>query len=181
MALMAKLGPLVLLLLLAGCASHELSQQNLAPATAAPYSSLRVQVQFDTPEHADYLANQLVAVLARHGVAADIVPNDSTQNPPGNPPALLQLRLTDAWTETFISTRHMPRRSLTQMRGRIPRESPRFSTEALLVDQQTDETVWQLTTQTAGPWYSHFDANADSLVARLLKELAAQGLIPPRT
>ena len=180
MASITKLGPLVLLLLLAGCASHQLSQQNLAPVTAAPYSSLRVQVQFDTPAHADYLANQLVAVLVRHGVAADIVPNDRSVNTSSNPPALLQLRLTDAWTETFISPRHMPRRSLTQMRGRIPRESPRFSTEALLVDQQTGETVWQLTTQTAGPWYSDFNANADSLVNRLLKELLAQGLIRPR-
>lgn len=181
MALMAKSGVLLILLLLAGCTSHQLSQQTLASTTAAPYSSLRVQVQFDTPAHADYLANQLVVVLARHGVAADIVPNDSTQNPPGNPPALLQLRLTDAWTETFISTRHMPRRSLTQMRGRIPRESPRFSTEAILIDLDSGATVWQLETLTAGPWYSHFDANADSLVARLVKELAAQGLISPRT
>jgi len=180
MASITKLGPLVLLLLLAGCASHELSQQNPAPATAAPYSSLRVRVQFDTPEHADYLANQLVAVLARHGVAADIVPDDRSVKLPGNPPALLHLRLTDAWTETFISTRHMPRRALTQMRGRIPRESPRFSTEVLLVDQQTGETLWQLETQTAGPWYSDFNANADSLVNRLLKELADQGLIRPR-
>ena len=181
MVSITKLGPLVLLLLLAGCASHQLSQQNLAPVTAAPYSSLRVQVQFDTPAHADYLANQLVAVLVRHGVAADIVPNDRSVKAPGNPPALLQLRLTDAWTETFISTRHMPRRSLTQMRGRIPRESPRFSTEAILIDLDSGATVWQLATQTAGPWYSHFDANADSLVARLVKELAAQGLISPRT
>jgi len=180
MASMAKPGALLILLLLAGCASHQLSQQTLAPTTAAPYSSLRVRVQFDTPEHADYLANQLAAVLGRHGVTAEIVPNDSTQNPPGKTPALLQLRLTDAWTDTFISTRHMPRRSLTQMRGRIPRESPRFSTEAILIDLDSGATVWQLTTQTAGPWYSHFDANADSLVARLVKELADQGLIRPR-
>ena len=180
MASITKLGPLLLLMVLAGCASHELTQQTRAPVTAAPYSSLRVQVQFDTPAHTDYLANRLMSDLARHGVAADIVPNDSSVITPGNPPALLQLRLVDAWTETFISTRHMPRRSLTQMRGRIPRESPRFSTEVLLVDRQTGETVWQLATQTAGPWYSDFNANADSLVARLLKELVAQGLIPPR-
>ena len=181
MASITKLGPLLLLLLLAGCASHELTQDTLAPVTAAPYSSLQVQVRFDTPAHTDYLATRLVSDLARHGVSADIAPDDRSVKAPGNPPALLQLRLTDAWTETFISTRHMPRRALTQMRGRIPRESPRFSTEALLVDQQTGETVWQLATQTAGPWYSDFNANADSLIARLLKELAAQGLISLRT
>lgn len=175
MASITKLGPL-LLMLLAGCASHELTQQTHAPVTAAPYSSLQVQVQFDTPAHTDYLASRLVSNLARHGVAADIAPGDRSVKTP----ALLQLRLTEVWTETVISTRHMPRRSLTQMRGRIPRESPRFSTKVILVDQQTGETVWQLMTQTAGPWYSDFDANAASLVNRLLKELVAQGLIPPR-
>ena len=67
------------------------------------------------------------------------------------------------------------------MRGRIPRESPRFSTQAVLVDRQSGDTLWQADTITAGAWYSDFTTNADSLVARLVKQLTAQGLIAPPT
>jgi hypothetical protein len=175
MASRTKLG-LLLLMLLTGCTSHQVTQHTAAPA--APYTTLQVRVQFDTPEHAAYLAAQLVRLLARHGVNATIAPADAR---PGITPlatsALLQLHLTDAWTDTFISTRQMPRRSLTQMRGRIPRESPRFSTQAELVDRQSGDTLWQADTITAGAWYSDFTTNADSLVARLVKQLTAQGLM----
>jgi len=171
----------LLAVLLAGCTTHQLQPQTLKPVAALPYSALQVQVQFDDPAHTAYLAAQLVNGLARHGVTATIVSADARPGvTPLATPALLQLHLTDAWTETFISTRQMPRRALTQMRGRIPRESPRFSTQAVLVDRQHGETVWQLDTLTAGPWYSDFTTNADSLVNRLLKELVARGLIAPR-
>jgi threonine aldolase len=171
----------LLALLLAGCTTNQLSQQTLNPVAAMPYSNLQVQVQFDNPAHTTYLANQLVTRLAKHGITATILPPDAKPvTVRGDSQAVLRLRLTGAWTDTVITTRQMPRRSLTQMRGRIPRESPRFSSQAVLVDRQTGDTVWQLETLTAGAWYSDFTTNADSLVARLVQQLAAQGLIAPR-
>jgi len=109
-------------LLAGGCTINEFSQQSLHPVAAGPYSALQVQVSFDTPAHSTYLAKQLVAQLQKQGITARIVPPDATPSrAQGRSPALLQLRLTDAWTDTVITVRTMPRRSLTQMRGHIPR------------------------------------------------------------
>lgn len=165
-------------LLLSGCTHHVLTRQSLQPVSAIPYATLQVQVQFDSPAHSEYLATRLVTVLAHHGVTATILPPDAT--PPtreSHSQAVLQLRLTQAWFDTFISTRTMPRRSLTQMRGRIPRESPRFCSETSLVDLSTGQTVWQLDIRSEVPWYADFNASADSLVNRLMSQLTSQGLI----
>jgi hypothetical protein len=164
--------------LLAGCTSHEFTQLKLDPVAAIPYSELQVQVQFDNPTHTEYLANRLAMALAEYGVTATVLPPAAKPDMVGDSaPAVLQLRLTDTWTDTVITTRHKHRRSLTQMRGRIPRESPRFTTETVLVDRPSSNTVWQLRSYTAGAWYSDFETNADSLAAKLTQQLAKQGLI----
>jgi len=165
-------------LLLIGCTQHQLTQQTLQPVSTTPYATLQVQVQFDSPAHSEYLATRLVTRLAQHGVSATILPAEADpQAGKGGSPAILQLHLTETWTETFISTRQMPRRSLTQMRGRIPRESPRFTTDTKLVDAHSGQTVWQLQTISAAPWYDDFNASADSLANRLTQQLITQGLV----
>jgi threonine aldolase len=165
-------------LLAGGCTINEFSQQSLHPVAAVPYSDLQVQVSFDTPAHSTYLAQQLVARLEKRGISARLVPPDTNSlRAQGGSQALLQLHLTDAWTETFISTRTMPRRSLTQMRGRILRESPRFDTEVRLVDLSAGNTVWQADLLTAGAWYTEFHTNADALATTITKQLTRDGLI----
>lgn len=164
--------------LLAGCTSHQLAQTPVAPMHASPFQAIQVQVNFSTPAQSDYLATQLVNELAKHEVHATVMkPDATTTRIPGDNAALLQLTLTGSWTETFISHRHKPRRSLTQMRGRIPRESPRFRSEVMLRDLQSGQPVWQSEAVTAGPWYSDFNANARSLAKKLVRQLEQQGLI----
>ena len=165
-------------LLTGGCTINEFSQQSLHPVAARPYSDLQVQVKFDTPAHSTYLARQLVARLEKQGISARIVPADTNSlRAQGRSQALLQLRLTDAWTDTVITIRTKHRRSLTQMRGHIPRESPRFDTSVRLLDLSADKTVWQVDIVTAGAWYSEFHTNADSLATTITKQLTRDGLI----
>ena len=164
-----------MLLLLTGCSTNQFQQQMFNPVTAQPYSELQVQVQFNQPEHSAYLARQLVTRLQKQGVNASILSPKATAG--DNVQALLQLNLTEAWTDTVITTRHMPRRSLTQMRGRIPRESPRFNSTARLVDLASGHTVWQVEIHTAGAWYTAFPTQANTLAARLTTQLDRQGLI----
>ena len=178
------LGMLLLNSLLAGCASHQVTDKPLTPTPVTSFEAMQLQVNFATPAQSDYLAAQLVNELARHGVNAMVVTTDATptatsnRNPKQNL-ALLHLTLTDTWTETFISHRYKHRRSLTQMRGRIERESPRFRSEVVLRDMQSGSTVWQSETVTAGPWYSDFNANARSLARKLVHQLQQQDLIAP--
>lgn len=177
---MASSLKLVLLLtgLLAGCASHQLTQTPVTPTHATPFQAMQVQVDFATPAQSAYLATQLVNELAKHEVRATLMePDTAASRMSGDNPALLRLSLTDTWTETFISHRRKHRRSLTQMRGRIERESPRFRSEVVLRDLQTNQTVWQSETVTAGPWYSDFNANARSLARKIVRQLEQQGLI----
>ena len=135
-------------------------------------------MNFASPAQSDYLATQLVNELAKHEVRAAVIkPDTAATRIPGDNPALLQLSLTDTWTETFISHRRKHRRSLTQMRGRIERESPRFRSEVMLRDLQSGKTVWQSEAVTTGPWYSDFNANARSLAKKIVRQLAQQGLI----
>ena len=165
-------------LLAGGCTINEFSQQSLHPVGARPYTDLQVQVSFDTPAHSTYLARQLVARLEKQGISARIVPADTNSlRAQGRSQALLQLRLTDAWTDTVITIRTKHRRSLTQMRGHIPRESPRFDTAIRLLDLSAAKTVWQADIYTAGAWYSEFDTNADSLATTITKQLTRDGLI----
>jgi len=167
--------------LLTGCTSNQLTQTPVAPTHASPFQAIQVQVNFSIPAHSAYLATQLVNELAKHEVHAMVMkPNATTTRMPDDNAALLQLTLTGTWTETFISHRHKHRRSLTQMRGRIPRESPRFRSEVMLRDLQTGRTVWQMEAVTAGPWYSDFNANARSLAKKLVRQLSQQGLIAPQ-
>ena len=63
------------------------------------------------------------------------------------------------------------------MRGRIPRESPRFRSEVKLQDLQTGETVWQSEIVSAGQWYFDFNDMARSLAKRLVQQLQREGLI----
>lgn len=164
--------------LLGGCTTNQLGPQTHHPVATQSYSDLQVQVRFDHPDHSAYLANQLVSRLARHGVNARVLPPQAkTPTPADNAQAILQLQLTEAWTETFISTRRKHRYSLTQMRGRIPRESPRFHTAVRLVDLSSGTAVWQVDILTAGAWYSEFQTNADALAAKITKQLAREGLI----
>lgn len=164
---------------LAGCASHQVTEKSATPTPVTPFQTLQVQVNFATPAQSDYLATQLVNELAKYDVSATVLnsPDAAAMAKPGLYSALLQLTLTGTWTETFISHRQKHRRSLTQMRGRIPRESPRFRSEAMLQDTQTGKTVWQSETVTAGPWYSDFNTNARSLAKRIVRQLQQQGLI----
>lgn len=166
--------------LLAGCASHQVTQQAVAPKPVTSFEAIQVQVNFATPAHSDYLANQLVNQLGKYGINATVLSTQGKASSiPGANSALLQLTLTGSWTETFISRRTKHRRSLTQTRGRIPRESPRFSSDVLLQDLHTGETVWQLETVTAGAWYSDFNDMARSLASRLTRQLQKKGLIAP--
>ena len=177
---MASHRKLVLLLtgLLAGCSSNQLTQTPIAPTHASPFQAIQVQVNFATPAQSDYLATQLVNELAKHEVHATVMkPDSAASRIAGDNPALLQVTLTGTWTETFISRRTKHRRSLTQTRGHIPRESPRFRSEVMLRDLQTGQTVWQSEAVTAGPWYSDFNANARSLAKKLVRQLEQQGLI----
>ena len=175
---MARCFLLTGVLLSSGCTINEFSQQSLHPVAARPYTDLQVQVRFDTPAHGTYLTKQLVAQLEKQGIKTRIAPPaPKPPNAQGRSQATLQLHLTDAWTETFISTRTMPRRSLTQMRGRIPRESPRFDTEVRLVDLSANKTVWHADIVTAGAWYSEFHTNADALATTIIKQLTRDGLI----
>ena len=165
---------------LAGCASHQVTEKSATLTPLTPFQAMQVQVNFATPAHSDYLANQLVKELGKYGISATIRSPDSKATiQPDHNTALLQLTLTGSWTETFISHRRKHRQSLTQMRGRIPRESPRFRSDVLLRDLQTNAIVWQSETVTAGPWYSDFNTNARSLAARLARQLSQQGLIAP--
>ena len=171
---------LVLLLsgLLAGCASHQIKEKSPAPTPVTPFQAVQVQVTFATPAHSDYLATQLVNQLTKHGVNATVLTSaDAKATRPGPNSALLQLTLTGTWTETFISHRYKHRRSLTQMRGRIPRESPRFRSDTVLIDLQTGESRWQRQTVTAGAWYSDFQTIARSLAKKLVQQLHREGLI----
>ena len=166
--------------LLAGCASHQVTQQAVAPKPVAPFEAIQVQVNFATPAHSDYLSSQLIKQLAKYGVEATPSPSqDQAKQVPGSGSGLLQLTLTGSWTETFISHRVKPRRSLTQMRGRIERESPRFRSDVLLQDLHTGETVWQSEITTAGQWYFDFNDMARSLASRLTRQLHNKGLIAP--
>ena len=168
----------LLAMLLAGCSTNQLKQETLKPVTALPYSALLVQVQFADPAHSAYLAGQLGKRLATQGVRSNILLSGaSPATAQDKAQALLQLRLTEAWTDTVITTRHMPRRSLTQMRGRIPRESDRFNSTARLVDLASGETVWQTDIHTAAAWYTEFPTQADALAAKLTQQLQRQGLI----
>ena len=178
----SKLGLLLLSGLMLGCASHQVTEKPLTPSAVTPFESMQVQVKFATPAHSDYLAAQLVDQLNRRGVKASRVTSAEPAATPVNAnAALLQLTLTGTWTETFISHRQKTRRSLTQMRGRIPRESPRFRSDLVVVNLQTGKTVWQTETVTAGAWYTDFNTMARSLAARLGRELDKQGLLgsPP--
>lgn len=171
---------LVLLLsaILAGCASHQVTEQTLAPTRVTPFATMQVQVQFATEAQSDYLAKQLVDQLNQRGINANLLnPAASGASKPAGNTGLLQLTLTGSWTETFISHRRKHRQSLTQMRGRIPRESPRFRSDLVLRDRQTNEIVWQSETVTAGAWYADFNTMARSLATKLTRQLQQQGLI----
>jgi hypothetical protein len=63
------------------------------------------------------------------------------------------------------------------MRGRIPRESPRFRSDTVLIDLHTGESRWQQQTVTAGAWYSDFQTIARSLAKKLVQRLHREGLI----
>lgn len=164
-------------LFLAGCASHQVTQQAVAPEPVTPFNALQVQVDFATPAQSEYLANQLVSQLRHYGVRASLVTDEVSDRASFADTALLQVTLNDSWTETFISRVTKHRRSLTQMRGRVPRESPRFSSEILLQDLATGKTIWQLKIVTAGSWYSDFNTIARSLAVRITRQLKQKGLI----
>lgn len=173
---------LILLSLLSGllfaCATHQVTQKPLSATPNTSFNTLQVQVDFATPAHTDYLSSQLVKQLAKYGVEATPLPReDQAKEVRGSGSGLLHVTLTGTWTETFISRRTKHRRSLTQTRGRIPRESPRFRSDVVLVNLQTNETVWQSETTTAGAWYSNFNDMARSLAARLTRQLKQDGLI----
>lgn len=165
--------------ILAGCASHQVTQKPATPASLSVFDAMQVQVNFATPAHSDYLAGQLVEELGKHGISASVLDAESRPGAPNANAGLLQLTLTGSWTETFISHRRKHRQSLTQMRGRIPRESPRFRSDLVLRDGQTGQTVWQMEAVTAGAWYADFNTLARSLAKKLVRQLRQQGLLAP--
>ncbi len=169
---------LLLSAVLAGCATHQVTEQTAAPTSVTPFTTMQVQVKFATEAHSDYLANQLVEQLNKHGINASVLnPAQGGATKPAGNTGLLQLTLTGSWTETFISRRTKHRRSLTQTRGRIPRESPRFRSDLVVVNRQSNEIVWQSETVTAGAWYADFNTMARSLATKLTRQLQQQGLI----
>ena len=172
---------LILLLLLSGllfaCATHQVTETSVQTSGKTTFSTLHVWVNFATPAQSEYLANQLVSHLHHYGVRASLVTDEVTDRASLRDTALLHVTLTASWTDTVITHRHKHRRSLTQMRGRIPRESPRFRSEILLQDLSTGKTVWQSNAVTAGAWYSDFNTMARSLAARLTRQLKQEALI----
>ena len=174
-----KLGLLLLASILAGCASHQVTEQPATQHPVTPFATMQVQVKFATPEHSDYLAGQLVDQLRKRGVEATALKTSEAPTRQDSNSGLLELTLTDTWTETFISHRRKHRQSLTQMRGRIERESPRFSSDVVLRDLESNAIIWQSETVTAGAWYTDFNTMARSLATRLARKLNQQNLIAP--
>jgi hypothetical protein len=156
-----------------------MTEKSVTPNPVVPFQAMQVQVNFAIPAHSDYLADQLVMELGKYGIRASVLNTGSRPGPPKANAGVLQLTLTGSWTETFISHRQKTRRSLTQMRGRIPRESPRFRSDLVLRDGQTGQTVWQMEVVTEGAWYADFNTLARSLAKKLVRQLSQQGLIAP--
>ena len=70
--------------ILAGCASHQVTQKHATPAPLSVFEAMQVQVNFATPAHSDYLADQLVEELGKHGIDASVLDAESR---PGLPNA----------------------------------------------------------------------------------------------
>lgn len=160
-----------LVLLASGCASAELMHRDVyqAPAKNLPYIHTNVVVSVDSVS-VD-LNKRILEELDRYNMKVTLstqVHHEPVLDEAAT--ALLRIEEVDRRLETVEYRRRYGRTSLTQMRGRKSRDVPVITLRAMLIDVETDKTVYQADYVAQGPWY----ADTETLVATAVHTFARQ-------
>ena len=165
-------------LLSVGFAIAELKDLSVDATNNTSYQVLQLDVVLSDDSDSASLIKKLNKELGRYDLVVIKQPSDEiTAAYTNEPSAILKIDEINRRLEPGTHRRTYGRTSLTQQQGRKQHVKPVINMRVMLIDVESQQTLFRADYETMGPWYADSSTVVASLAKSVCEQLADENLI----